>query len=192
MSVSSDGVRLLRSGEEASFVESSALGGAPFCCDISPSGDQIAIGLEESKRIMTLAVSGDSLGDATELFTAPGKPTVIRYSPDGAHLAVGDYQREIQVWNFESASKPIRMGMWKSHSAPVTALAWSPDNTHVATGSTDQSIFIWTLESKTKREQMPLAHMYGPVVAVEWADATTVLSAGIDTVIKTWENVKLP
>ena len=84
------------------------------------------------------------------------------------------------------------MGMWKSHGAAVTALAWSPDNKHVASGSMDQSIFVWTLESKTKREQIPLAHMFGPVVSVEWSDATTILSAGIDTVIKTWNDVKLP
>jgi WD40 repeat protein len=190
--VSSDGVRLLRAGNEAAFVESSALGGTPSCCDISPSGDQVAVGLEDSKKIVTLNVSGDTLGDAAELYVAPGKPTVIRYSPDGTHLAVGDYQREIQVWNFEGASKPIRMGMWKSHGAAVTALAWSPDNKHVASGSMDQSIFVWTLESKTKREQIPLAHMFGPVVSVEWSDATTILSAGIDTVIKTWSDVKLP
>jgi WD40 repeat protein len=190
--VSTDGVRLLRAGNEAAFVDSAALGGTPCCCDISPSGDQIAVGLEDSKKIMTFPVSGDALGEAAELFVAPGVATVIRYSPDGAHLAVADNQREIQVWNFESASKPIRMGMWKSHGAAVTALAWSPDNKHVASGSLDQSIFVWTLESKTKREQLPLAHMYGPVCAVEWADETTILSAGTDTVIKTWTDVKLP
>jgi WD40 repeat protein len=56
----------------------------------------------------------------------------------------------------------------------------------------DQGIYIWTILSKRKKEHMPLAHMYGPVVSVAWKDENTLISAGSDTVIKTWDNVKLP
>jgi WD repeat-containing protein 1 (actin-interacting protein 1) len=187
--VSSDGVRLLRDGVEISFKETSGL--KSTCCDIHPNGGQVMIGADD-KKIYSLAVDDGNLGDLTEVYTAPGEPTCIQYSPDGTHLAVGDNQREIQVWNFESASKPIRSGMWKSHASGITCMSWNPNNTHIATGSNDQSIFVWTLQSKTKKEKMPLAHLFGPVTSLAWKDENTLISGGFDTVIKTWENVTLP
>ena len=189
--VSSDGVRLLRDGNEVSHVESSALGANPTCCDVSPAGDQVAVGLENNS-VVVLPVTGDALGDKADLYKAPGKPTVLRYSPDGAHLAVGDAQREIQVWNFAASKKPIRSGMWKSHASAISTLAWHPDNTHIASGSLDQAIFIWTLADSSAKEKMPLAHLFGRVTAVAWAGETTLLSAGVDSVIKTWKNVTMP
>ena len=129
VAVSSDGVRLLRAGKEASFVESAAPGGSPLCCDISPSGDQIAVGLEDSKKVMIITVSGDSLGDATELFVAPGDPTVIRYSPDGAHLQSATTSVRSKCGTLRVQRSQFAWGC-ESHSAPVTAMAWSPDNKH--------------------------------------------------------------
>lgn len=188
--VSSDGIRLLRNGAEISFKEMTG-DLKPTCCDIHPNGSQVIIGADD-KKVYTVAIDGDNLGDLTELYVAPGKPTCIQYSPDGANIAVGDDQREIQVWNVESASKKTRTGQWKSHGAAVTCMAWNPNSTHLATGSTDQCIFVWSVESVSKKLKMHLAHFFGPVVSVAWKDENTLISAGHDTVIKTWNNVALP
>jgi WD40 repeat protein len=188
--VSSDGIRLLKDGAEACFLATGD--NRPTCADIHPNGSQIVVGFED-KKVCTLAVAGGvSLGEPVELLVAPGKPLCVQYSPDGKNLAIGDDQREVQIWNFESSAKPIRSGMWKSHAAAVTCMAWNPNSTHLATGSTDQCIFVWTLESKTKKEKFPLAHFFGPVVGLGWKDETTLISAGHDTVIKTWTNITLP
>ena len=188
--VSSDGIRLLKDGNIACFVPSEV---RPTCADIHPNGSAVVIGFED-KKVCTLAIEGGgaSLGAPVELLVAPGKPLCVQYAPDGKNLAIGDDQREVQIWNFETSAKPIRSGMWKSHGASVTCMAWNPNSTHLATGSSDQAIFVWTLESKTKKEKIPLAHLFGPVVALGWKDETTLISAGHDTVIKTWSSITLP
>ena len=186
---SSDGIRLLRDGQEICFKPTDNC--KPTCCDFSPDGTSVVIGID-NKKVCTLAVNGDNLDDIVELYTAPGEPTCVAYSPDGTHIAVGDKQREIQVWNVADGAKIISGGHWKSHGSAVTCLAWNPNSTHVATGSNDQNIFIWTILSKTKKEKLPLAHMFGPIIGVAWKDENTLISAGTDSVMKTWANLTLP
>jgi WD40 repeat protein/tetratricopeptide (TPR) repeat protein len=66
-----------------------------------------------------------------------GKVTVISFSPDCAHLALGTDDRDVGYWNFETA--PV---FNKSDQEDITALAFQADGT-LLSGSSDATIKMW-------------------------------------------------
>ena len=81
-----------------------------------------------------------------KIFTVPGFSTLyaVAVSPDGKRLAVGTEQREITVWDLETATQN---GTLLGHTNSVYSLAFSPDGSLLASGSRDNSIRFWDMET---------------------------------------------
>jgi len=110
--------------------------------------------------------------------------SALAYSPDGQHLAVGDSQRQVTV--FDTKSWKVAIDNWIFHTARVTSVAWSPSGTHAASGSIDTHIFVWSTQNPGKKIQIKFAHA-GQVNGVAFLDENTVVSVGQDGCVKTWD-----
>ena len=56
--------------------------------------------------------------------------------------------------------------------------------TNLASGSTDSCVIIWDMTKKLKKVKYMNVHNNGDVQGVAWLDETTVLSTGMDSVVK--------
>lgn len=136
----------------------------------SPQGELLAIATGPEVRLL----SGT---EVKSTLTAGKTVRSLAFSPDGAQLAVGMYQK-IVLWDVANSKEQRTL---KGPRAYVTGLAWSPDGLKLAASSEDEVARVWTLAG----EEAPVVlsgHAY-PVTGVAWsADGQTVATvAGDDT-----------
>ncbi|XP_027003729.1 echinoderm microtubule-associated protein-like 2 isoform X2 [Tachysurus fulvidraco] len=98
----------------------------------------------------------------------------IRYSPDGAYLAVGSHDNFIYIYAVtENGRKYSRLSKCTGHSSFVTHLDWSTNSQYIVTNSGDYEILYW--EASTGK------HITNAEVVrnLEWATSTCVLGFGV-------------
>jgi WD40 repeat protein len=157
----------------------------PTTVALAPSENEVAIGGSD-KKVHIYNFDGKSLTPTATLDSHRGKITRVRYSPDGKQLAVGDANREIIVWDVASR-KEVHTGL-VFHTSQITDLAWSKSGAYLVSSAVDKNVIVWDLAAG-KRVIAEGAHLQG-VNAVVFADDSTVISAGNDYCIKSW-NFKL-
>ena len=108
-------------------------------------------------------VEGDKLAPTTELTQHRGEITALLYSPDGVHLASGDGNREVLVWQNGKA----KVSGWVYHTTKINSLSWASDNDHLATVGTDGNLIVWSVSKPDVRIQQKNAHP-GGVLATVW------------------------
>jgi len=109
----------------------------------------------------------------------------LNFSPDGARLATGSWDKETHIWNLGSLeTEVILSGL---HETPVTSLAWfKPEGTLLATGSADTKIGLWN--SITGENLMVLKECFGWVLGMCFSnDGTFLAAASWDKIVRLWE-----
>jgi len=145
-------------------------------------GDQVLVGGSD-KKIRIYDVKKDGLVESKVLEDQhKSKLTNIKVSPDGKLIASGDAGREIIVW--DASNFTVKYNQLTFHTSSITDMAWSPDSTHLVSGSIDGNIIIWDFPAG-KRIQTS-AHRAG-TKSVAFINSNTVLSAGGDFRIRSWE-----
>eukprot|EP00753_Platysulcus_tardus_P015113 PLAT4797.1.p1 GENE.PLAT4797.1~~PLAT4797.1.p1 ORF type:complete len:641 (-),score=303.53 PLAT4797.1:127-1971(-) len=176
-------VTLLRAGALASVLPVDFV---PSAVAVDASGSEVAVGDKDGKSVHLFTVEGDELSEAKEPLTElPGPPSAISYSDDGVLLAVADSKPDIRVYNRETGECVIR-ARWRHHTSRINALAFSPCGKFVASGSIDNHVFVYSVESPMKRIKIMFAHRDG-VNSLSWADGNTLVSGGVDGVVRTWK-----
>ncbi|KAJ3210784.1 Echinoderm microtubule-associated protein-like 5 [Dinochytrium kinnereticum] len=74
---------------------------------------------------------------------------VLKFSPNGKHLAVGTHDDVIYVWE-TSATDLKLVGVCKGHSSFVTHLDWSADSAYIQSTSGDYELLFWSLPACTQ------------------------------------------
>ena len=77
-------------------------------------------------------------------------------------------------------------GKFKSHGSTITCLAWDPTSRVCASGGIDTHVFLWNPLKKFKKFQIKFAHK-DAVTAVTWKDENTVMSTGLDGILRVHE-----
>ncbi|KAK2831436.1 hypothetical protein Q7C36_016522 [Tachysurus vachellii] len=98
----------------------------------------------------------------------------VRYSPDGAYLAVGSHDNFVYIYAVtENGRKYSRLSKCTGHSSFVTHLDWSTNSQYIVTNSGDYEILYW--EASTGK------HITSAEVVrnLEWATSTCVLGFGV-------------
>lgn len=65
----------------------------------------------------------------------------VDYSPDGSHLAVGDFDQKVRIYNTVNPSEPLHT---LTHATcQVRSVGYSPDGSRLAVGGDDQKVRIY-------------------------------------------------
>ncbi|XP_073409545.1 echinoderm microtubule-associated protein-like 4 isoform X2 [Dendrobates tinctorius] len=138
------------------------------CADFHPSGVVVAIGTHSGRWFVLDAETRDLVSIHTD---GNEQLSVMRYSIDGALLAVGSHDNFIYLYNVsENGRKYSRYGKCSGHSSYITHLDWSPDNKYIMSNSGDYEILYWDIPSGCK-----LIRNRSDCKDIDWATYTCVL-----------------
>jgi eukaryotic-like serine/threonine-protein kinase len=114
-------------------------------------------------------------------FDAGGWITALALDRSNTHLATGDRNGMVRIWNFQSGELVYELN---KHTGRITSLAFSPDGTRLVSGSEDKYARIWDITNGSER--FPLKHN-GPVRAVAFLpDGKRVMTGGDDFYTYEW------
>lgn len=118
------------------------------CADFHPSGSVLAIGTHSGKWYVLDAETTDLVAIHTD---GNEQLSVMRFSQDGALLAVGSHDNFIYLYTVsENGRKYSRYGKCTGHSSYITHLDWSPDNNFIMSNSGDYEILYWDVPNGCK------------------------------------------
>ncbi|XP_076832619.1 echinoderm microtubule-associated protein-like 2 isoform X2 [Brachyhypopomus gauderio] len=136
-----------------------------------PSGSVLAVGTMTGRWVVLDTDTRDLITmhtDGNEIIS------IVKYSPDGAYLAVGSHDNFVYIYAVaENGRKYSRVGKCTGHSSFVTHLDWSTDSQYIVTNSGDYEILFW--EASTGK------HITSTEVVrnLEWATSTCVLGFSV-------------
>jgi eukaryotic-like serine/threonine-protein kinase len=127
-------------------------------------------------------------GSLTELCLLPGHtstPKLLRWSPDGIHIASVGNEQNIQLFAIQRRiGAPV--GSLIGHEGDVQALSWSPDGSVIASGGSDATVRMWDPVNLTT--QAAWWGHDGNVTALDWSpNGLHVASGGVDRTIRLWD-----
>lgn len=113
-----------------------------------------------------------------------GSISTVAFSPNGAHLAAGMTNGEINLWQLASDAPPLKL---QGHTDMVWSVAFHPDGNRLASSSEDQTIRLWDVISG---ECLFSIHAHnGWVKSVCFNHAGTQLaSGGHDALVRLWDS----
>ncbi|KAK3839386.1 MAG: WD40-repeat-containing domain protein [Linnemannia elongata] len=142
--------------------------------------NQLAIGLDKSVFVW----NADS-GQVESLVTLKGNldsVTSVSWAYDGASLAVGTFEGDVQVWDVETKTKLRTMS---GHAARVGVLAW--DKQIVSSGCRDGS--IWNHDVRVHNHKVAeLSNHTNEVCGLTWrSDGLQLASGANDNIVNIWD-----
>jgi hypothetical protein len=108
----------------------------------------------------------------------------VAFSPDGRHLASGDLDGKVTVWDARTGDK---LRTIPAHVRRVGALAFSPDGRYLATGGReDRLVKVWQVSTGQLLHNLP-KHSNGVEGLVFSPDGKRLGSASLDRTVQLWD-----
>ncbi|KAI5098974.1 echinoderm microtubule-associated protein-like 2 isoform X1, partial [Silurus meridionalis] len=136
-----------------------------------PSGTVLAVGTMTGRWLVLDTETRDLISmhtDGNEIISN------IKYSPDGAYLAVGSHDNFVYIYAVtENGKKYSRVSKCTGHSSFVTHIDWSTNSQYIVTNSGDYEILFWEASSGKHITSADA------VRNLEWATSTCVLGFSV-------------
>ncbi|KAG8819461.1 ubiquitin-protein transferase activating protein, partial [Serendipita sp. 399] len=144
------------------------------------SRNELAVGLEENTYVWRASTGAAfQLAESTE-----GRwVTSLDWSTDGAFLAIGMSNGDVELWDVEAER---RLRTMTGHQAQVACLSW---NNHVlSSGCQDGSIWHHDVRVARHHQGTLIGHV-GEVCGLKWrSDGGLLASGGNDNVVNVWDS----
>lgn len=115
---------------------------------VSPNGYQVAVGCKDG-TIFTVNIDNYTFSDKKSTSQNKNQSvSVMKYSPNGAYLAVGSHEAIIDV--YKAPDCVIKYSM-KGHSSSISGLDFTTDSKYLQSTCLGQELLYWSIE---KREQL--------------------------------------
>jgi WD40 repeat protein len=147
---------------------------------VSPKGDWIA-GACQDGRVRLWSFPSGELRQSFDL--EDQRASSLRFSGDGALLAVGGDRGGVRLWNIPSGKLKLQL----KGTEPVVALAISPDRTLLAVGRKDVPAQLWDLTGERVITELP-ARFAGSLSLDFSPDGQWLAGADADTDIRIYES----
>lgn len=143
-----------------------------------------------------LLVTGDSeeatlfeVASGEEVLTFPaGFRGSLAFSPDGTRLAIGNWEGELRLYDFEASLENVRPALLhtlRGHINYVNSLAFSPDGSALVSGSLDGDTQVWAVDGGERR--FTLSGSGAGVAALHlFDDGQTILTIGLDGSVRAY------
>lgn len=143
--------------------------------DFSPDGRQLFASLKLRKLFLLDAATGRI--DASTSIDASANFSSGGFSPDGASIVIGDYNRQAYRWT----PRDGRVMSLEAHTSAVSAAVMNPQGSLIATASDDGTVKIWDAATGALLDTLTRHRgsiRYGNVLFSR--DGQSLLSAGQD------------
>ncbi|KAJ2356634.1 WD repeat-containing protein slp1 [Coemansia sp. RSA 2618] len=142
-------------------------------------GNALAIGLDQSVYLWNA-----STGDVDSLCELTGDAYVasVKWTADGAYLAIGTSDGDVQIWDADARSKIRTMS---GHQARVGVMSW--ERHMLSSGCRDGSIWNHDVRVAQHKTAELVAHNH-EVCGLTWrADGALLASGGNDNLVNIWD-----
>jgi WD40 repeat protein len=162
----------------------------------SPDGNRLVSASDDGELRLWDADNGEQITCRTTAGSAcPANPDPSRdypgvlslaYSRDGKHLATGDTDDDVQLWDPQTL-QPIRR--LQGHADAVYSVAFDPSGPLLASGSRDATIRLWNSDTGASVGE-PLRGQSKTILSVAFSpDGHRLASGSDDTSIWIWDEV---
>lgn len=136
----------------------------------SANGEWMATAGEDGRVILWSAESGEKIVEMVEHTSGVRD---VSFSPNNDFLVSAGHDRVVRVWSVPSGE---RLHAFLGHSGVVHAAAVSPDGSLIAAG--DTALRLWQPYGGAATDEIALARLWQPVMAVEPDRSTLVVGGG--------------
>jgi WD40 repeat protein len=142
----------------------------------SPDGTVLAVGSEDGDIYIlqsdTLAQVFVKMYTKREgIHTSKHGICVLKFSPNGQYLAVGSYDRVLDIYDVPAGIKLISCGI--GHTSYVSHLDWSTDSSFIQTNSANFDVMFWDVEG----QQIPADN--AELSECVWASQSCILGPSV-------------
>ena len=141
------------------------------------SGETLAFVTRTERGIQLLDLGTSTIRDT--FIVSDERPNEIRFSPDGALLAVAD---DTGIYVLDAQTGEIVRSN-SGHSDLIADLTFSMDNTRLATASWDDSVRVWDVETGNQQQLLTFDGVFSDMSAVAFTADGNLFTAGTDLTI---------
>ncbi|MBK8418817.1 protein kinase [Candidatus Villigracilis saccharophilus] len=113
--------------------------------------------------------------------TSESQPTSIAISPDGVHIAAGEKNGIVQIWDLQTGQESLKLNV----KTLINAVEYTPDGSRLITGDASGYIKIWDITTGNLESSF-LAHASGIEYMALSPDGSR-LSTTSSTFLKIWD-----
>jgi len=159
----------------------------PTCAAICTALGKVAIGSNQCKVFIYDIQKDGQLKQCDDSIPTNGNVTDVKFSPNGAYLAMSTGKKQVKVVDVNSMDTP-KMDV-ASHAVKVNGIAWSLDSQFVTSCGIDGVVFTYSVESGDKVVTMRGAHCQSvDVTSVQWSGDNILLTTGRqDCSVRMWK-----
>lgn len=158
--------------------------GALQALQLSADGQSLWTGTEEG-RLLEIQVEERSPLER-EAHVLDSELSSITLSQDGTLLAVGGWDKQIELWRTDPDGSSLRRErVLRGHEGSISAVALAPDGQWLASAGFDKTVRLWDLKTGVPRTissggELPNALAFS-------ADGQRLFVAGFDFAVRVWD-----
>ncbi|MCB8962141.1 MAG: protein kinase [Ardenticatenales bacterium] len=142
----------------------------------APAGQGWAAGLQTGE----LVFYGPAGAEQTRVQADDSPIITLAWADDSNRLAAGSIDGQLSLWEAAGSTPIVEVN---AHLGAIFSLSWSADGARLLTTGNDNMARIWNVATMTATE---LNGHTAPVTGGAWLDENSVITGGIDGVLRTW------